>query len=304
MCNGGAERAQPLDAGPHPADNRPMDVRRDVIDRLEAAGIGYFVTGSEALAVLGVAYRATNDIDIVADLTPALYESLLRPLFEPDYLVNDLIHVPGKWLGSVIHVEAVGKADLIMRDPDGWGLRPSSDGRASAIQGSAVSGSPRSRTSCWPSSSSRKAPSTASRAATASGSRRRSRASILHTSGCTPPPSGSGSRSTRSSPVPAESPGERSCSSASSTKTRTRGRRGAPTNAGSRRSGCGRQSTAPASRTTATGRGSSPAACGPTCLRRGWRPWSRRPEGGVGWKGAMCGDPRTARTWSDRGSPP
>ena len=25
-----------------------MDVRRDVIDRLEAAGIGYFVTGSEA----------------------------------------------------------------------------------------------------------------------------------------------------------------------------------------------------------------------------------------------------------------
>jgi hypothetical protein len=98
-----------------------MDVRRDVIDRLEAAGIGYFVTGSEALAVLGIAYRATNDIDIVADLTPALYESRLRPLFEPDYLVNDLIHVPGKWLGSVIHVEAVGKADLILREPDGWG---------------------------------------------------------------------------------------------------------------------------------------------------------------------------------------
>ena len=102
-------------------DNPGMDVRRDVIDRLEAAGIGYFVTGSEALALLGVAYRATNDIDIVAHLGPAEYESRLRPLFEPDYLVNDLIRVSGKWLGSVIHVEAVGKADLILREPDRWG---------------------------------------------------------------------------------------------------------------------------------------------------------------------------------------
>lgn len=102
-------------------DNRAMDVRRDVIDRLAAAGIEYFVTGSEALAVLGVAFRATNDIDIVLDLGPSAYESRLRPLFEPDYLVNDLIRVPDKWLGSVIHVEAVGKADLILREPDDWG---------------------------------------------------------------------------------------------------------------------------------------------------------------------------------------
>ena len=98
-----------------------MDVRRDVIDRLEAAGVDYFVTGSEALALLGVAYRATNDVDIVAHLSPATYESRIRPLFEPDYLVNDLIRAPRKWLGSVIHVEAVGKADLILREPDGWG---------------------------------------------------------------------------------------------------------------------------------------------------------------------------------------
>ncbi len=98
-----------------------MDVRRDVIERLEAAGVAYFVTGSEALAALGVAYRATNNIDLVLDLAPSTYESRLRPLFEPDYLINDLIRVPGQWLGSVIHVEAVGKADLILREPDGWG---------------------------------------------------------------------------------------------------------------------------------------------------------------------------------------
>jgi hypothetical protein len=98
-----------------------MDVRRDVIDRLEAAGIGYFVTGSEALAILGIAFRATNDIDIVIDMTPPAYETLIRPAFEPDYLVNDLVDVAGKWLGSVIHVAAVGKADLIVREPDVWG---------------------------------------------------------------------------------------------------------------------------------------------------------------------------------------
>ena len=98
-----------------------MDVRRDVIERLGAAEIDYFVTGSEALAVLGIAYRATNDIDLVVDMAPSAYESRLRPLFEPDYLVNDLIRVPGKSLGSVIHVESIGKADLILRDPDGWG---------------------------------------------------------------------------------------------------------------------------------------------------------------------------------------
>lgn len=98
-----------------------MDVRRDVIERLQAAGIDYFVTGSEALAALGVAYRATNDIDLVLELESSAYGSRLRPLFEPDYLVNDLIRGPGKWLGSVIHVEAVGKADLILRESDGWG---------------------------------------------------------------------------------------------------------------------------------------------------------------------------------------
>lgn len=98
-----------------------MDVRRDVIDRLEASGIRSFVTGSEALAILGLAYRATNDIDLVVDLDAAAYETRLRPVFEPDYLVNDLVRVPGKWLGSVIHVRDVGKADLVLRDRDGWG---------------------------------------------------------------------------------------------------------------------------------------------------------------------------------------
>ena len=50
-----------------------------------------------------------------------LYEARLRPAFEPEYLVNDPIRVGHRRLGAVIHVTAIGKADLVMRDPDPWG---------------------------------------------------------------------------------------------------------------------------------------------------------------------------------------
>ncbi|HYO43905.1 MAG TPA: hypothetical protein VES19_11970 [Candidatus Limnocylindrales bacterium] len=99
-----------------------MDARRDIIDRIEGLGIRYFLTGSEAMAVLGIAFRATNDIDIVIDIEPSAYESRLRSAFEPDYLVSSLVPVAGKWLGSVIHVRQIVKADLVIRAADPWGI--------------------------------------------------------------------------------------------------------------------------------------------------------------------------------------
>ena len=118
---GPAVAAPPLDSRVSRYDNPCVDVRRDVIERLDGAGIGYFVTGSEAMAIHALAYRATNDIDLVVRLDPAAYESRLRPAFEPEYLVNDPIRVGHRWLGAVIHVTAIGKADLVMRDLDPWG---------------------------------------------------------------------------------------------------------------------------------------------------------------------------------------
>jgi hypothetical protein len=94
----------------------------DVIGRLGAEGIGFFVTGSEAMAVLGIAYRATNDIDLVLDLALAAYEHRLRPAFEPEYLVAPLLHVGRRWMGSAIRSRgAVYKADFVIREPDAWG---------------------------------------------------------------------------------------------------------------------------------------------------------------------------------------
>jgi hypothetical protein len=92
------------------------------MDRLAAAGIPCFVTGSEAMAALGLAYRATNDIDLVIDLDPTGYEERLRPTLEPDYLVAPLLHVGRRFMGSAIrsHGEVL-KADFVIREPDAWG---------------------------------------------------------------------------------------------------------------------------------------------------------------------------------------
>lgn len=47
-----------------------MNVERDVLRRLDRAGVGYYVTGSEALSVWAEP-RQTLDIDIVTDLAQA-----------------------------------------------------------------------------------------------------------------------------------------------------------------------------------------------------------------------------------------
>lgn len=93
---------------------------RDVILRLEAAGIDYFVTGSVALGAWAT-FRQTNDVDLVVRLAPADYETRLRSAFEPDYVVNQLSSHGVKALGAVISIAEGMKADLILRGPDPWG---------------------------------------------------------------------------------------------------------------------------------------------------------------------------------------
>lgn len=98
-----------------------MDVRRDIVERLERARIDYYVTGSEALALLGVAFRATNDIDLVLQLADRDYDLRLRPALEPDYLVSNLVATTHRRLGSAIHVASgTGKVDFVLRDAGPW----------------------------------------------------------------------------------------------------------------------------------------------------------------------------------------
>ncbi len=97
-----------------------MNVRRDVVNRLNQLKTAYYVTGSEALAIHGLAYRQSNDIDFVLGIRPQDYETQVRRAFEPDYYVAPLVAVNGRWMGAATHVTEIGKADLIMRESGPW----------------------------------------------------------------------------------------------------------------------------------------------------------------------------------------
>ncbi len=77
-----------------------MNTEREVLDRLDRLAIRYYVTGSWALSVHAEP-RMTRDLDLVLDLDSADYERRIRPAFDVEYLVNDLIDVGGR---SVIRI--------------------------------------------------------------------------------------------------------------------------------------------------------------------------------------------------------
>lgn len=105
-----------------------MNADRDVIARLEAIGLRYYVTGSWALAAYAEP-RMTRDIDIVLDAAPADYERVIRPAFEDDYLVNDPVVISGRSIGGLIHRIEIARADLIFGRADPW-ARSALDRRA------------------------------------------------------------------------------------------------------------------------------------------------------------------------------
>jgi len=67
--------------------NSELEVLRDVVARLEGAGISYMLTGSIAMSVYAEP-RMTRDIDIVAELAAGDAGRVVDP-FSPDYYVSD-----------------------------------------------------------------------------------------------------------------------------------------------------------------------------------------------------------------------
>jgi hypothetical protein len=95
------------------------DVLARVVSCLERAGIPYMIAGSFASAYHGVP-RATHDIDIVMDPSPAALEALLADLPAADYYVDhdaarDALRQASQF--NVIDTATGWKVDLVIRKP-------------------------------------------------------------------------------------------------------------------------------------------------------------------------------------------
>jgi hypothetical protein len=55
-----------------------------------------------------------------SNATPGDYESLLRPSFASDFLVNDPIDLGGRWMGGLIHRTELARIDLMFGRSDSW----------------------------------------------------------------------------------------------------------------------------------------------------------------------------------------
>lgn len=96
-----------------------MNVEREALQRLDALGMPWYVTGSWALAAYAEP-RMTRDIDVVLAASMTDYETLVRPAFDADYLVNDPIDLGGRWIGGLIHKVEITRIDLIFGRLDPW----------------------------------------------------------------------------------------------------------------------------------------------------------------------------------------
>jgi len=93
-----------------------LDIVRDVSARLDAADIGYMLTGSMAMNYYAQP-RMTRDIDVVVALRSGDAERVVR-LFSPDYYVSrEAVDsaIAHQSLFNLIHQESVIKVDCIVR---------------------------------------------------------------------------------------------------------------------------------------------------------------------------------------------
>jgi hypothetical protein len=95
-----------------------LSVLADVVARLEQAQVGYFLTGSVAMACY-VSQRTTVDIDFVVQLARQDVQRIVE-LFEVDYYidegaVDEAIRLRRSF--NVIHYERLIKVDLIPAGP-------------------------------------------------------------------------------------------------------------------------------------------------------------------------------------------
>lgn len=93
----------------------PVAITLQVVQALEALGAPYFITGSLASAIHGLA-RSTLDVDLVADLSPGHEEAFQTALGDGFYAdieaIREAIHQRGSF--NLIHRETMYKVDVFV----------------------------------------------------------------------------------------------------------------------------------------------------------------------------------------------
>jgi len=95
------------------------DAIRDALGRLEAAGLRWFLTGSEALAPYAEP-RQTADTDVVVELPVERFDEIFGS-FGDAFAIARPIRTTRRWLASLVSLDGWGKVDVVMRDDDPWG---------------------------------------------------------------------------------------------------------------------------------------------------------------------------------------
>jgi len=96
-------------------------VLRTLTRIFDAQGISYMVGGSVASSAHG-AVRATNDVDIVADMREehiaAFVEALEGAYYVDDEMIRDAMHEESSF--NVIYLDKMTKADIFIKQKSAW----------------------------------------------------------------------------------------------------------------------------------------------------------------------------------------
>ncbi len=116
--------------------SEPIVVVARIVQAFDALGIPYVVGGSLASSVYGVP-RATQDVDLVADLTVAHADKLQQLLSADFYVDSDMIRdaILKRASFNVIHLVTMFKADVFIMKRDAWSREEMSRARQEQLDG-------------------------------------------------------------------------------------------------------------------------------------------------------------------------
>jgi hypothetical protein len=116
--------------------NEELEIIKNVVTRLNSAGIDYMLTGSMAMAFYA-APRMTRDIDIIINVSMIDVERIVT-LFQNDFYIDAASirqAVQGHGMFNAIHTDSIIKVDFIVRKDEEYRIEEFSRKRMIDLDG-------------------------------------------------------------------------------------------------------------------------------------------------------------------------